>query len=218
MANTLYQQYRPKSWADLVGQDKAVAVARRVVERQGFDRGAFFIDCAGGNNSGTGKSSLAWVIANTLADPFFITEIPGAKLDKAAVAEIERSAQLCTWSADKPYRVWIVNEAHAITQGGVDLLLTFLESLPKHCVMIFTTTRQPDSDLFGTDNGPLYSRCHCIRLTNQGLAEPFAQRVKEIAAAEGLDAQPLAKYVALMRQCKNNMRRALQLVEAGEML
>ena len=102
MANTLYQQYRPKSWADLVGQDKAVAVARRVVERQGFDRGAFFIDCAGGNNSGTGKSSLAWVIANTLADPFFITEIPGAKLDKAAVAEMERSAQLCTWSADKP--------------------------------------------------------------------------------------------------------------------
>ena len=36
--------------------------------------------------------------------------------------------------------------------------------------MIFTTTRQPDSDLFGTDNGPLYSRCHCIRLTNQGAA------------------------------------------------
>ena len=48
MANTLYQQYRPKSWSDLVGQDKAVAVARRIVERQGFDRGAFFIDCAGG--------------------------------------------------------------------------------------------------------------------------------------------------------------------------
>ena len=51
MADTLYQQYRPKSWADLVGQDKAVAVARRVVERQGFDRGAFFIDCAGGNKA-----------------------------------------------------------------------------------------------------------------------------------------------------------------------
>ncbi len=86
MANTLYQQYRPKSWADLVGQDKAVAVARRIVNRQGFDRGAFFIDYAGGNNSGTGKSSLAWVIANTLADPFLIIEIPGAMLDKSAVA------------------------------------------------------------------------------------------------------------------------------------
>ncbi len=213
----LHEKYRPREWADLVGQDKAVAVARRIIERLGFDRGAFFIDCAGSNNSGTGKSSLAWVIAGTLADPFFITEIPGAKMDKAAVAEVERSAHLCSWSADKPFRVWIVNEAHAVTQGAVDLLLTFLEALPRHCVVIFTTTRQPDEELFGTDNGPLYSRCHCIRLTNQGIAEPFARRVKSIAEAEGLDGQPMVKYVALIRQCKNNMRRALQLIEAGEL-
>ncbi len=213
----LHEKYRPREWADLVGQDKAVAIARRIIERPGFDRGAFFIDCAGSNNSGTGKSSLAWVIAGTLADPFFITEIPGAKLDKAAVAEIERSAHLCSWSADKPFRVWIVNEAHAVTQGAVDLLLTFLEALPRHCVVIFTTTRQPDEELFGTDNGPLYSRCHCIRLTNQGIAEPFARRIKAIAEAEGLDGQPIEKYVALIRQCKNNMRRAIQLIEAGEL-
>ncbi len=213
----LHEKYRPREWADLVGQDKAVAVARRIVERPGFDRGAFFIDCAGSNNSGTGKSSLAWVIASTLADPFFITELPGAKMDKSAVAEIERSAHLCSWSADKPFRVWIVNEAHAVTQGAVDLLLTFLEALPRHCVVIFTTTRQPDEELFGTDNGPLYSRCHCIRLTNQGIAEPFARRIKAIAEAEGLDGQPIEKYVALIRQCKNNMRRALQLIEAGEL-
>ncbi len=213
----LHEKYRPREWSDLVGQDKAVAIARRIIERPGFDRGAFFIDCAGSNNSGTGKSSLAWVIAGTLADPFFITEIPGAKMDKAAVAEIERSAHLCSWSADKPFRVWIVNEAHAVTQGAVDLLLTFLEALPRHCVVIFTTTRQPDEELFGTDNGPLYSRCHCIRLTNQGIAEPFARRIKAIAEAEGLDGQPIEKYVALIRQCKNNMRRAIQLVEAGEL-
>ena len=131
----LHEKYRPREWADLVGQDKAVAVARRIIERTGFDRGAFFIDCAGNNNSGTGKSSLAWVIASTLADPFFITELPGAKMDKAAVAEIERSAHLYSWSADKPFRVWIVNELHAVTQGAVDLLLTFLETLPRHCVV-----------------------------------------------------------------------------------
>ena len=218
MSQSLYTKYRPESWIDLVGQDKAVSVARRIIERKGFDRGAFFIDCAGSNNSGTGKSSLAWVIANTLADPFFITEIPGAKLDKLTVSDIEKSAQLCSWSSDKPFRVWIVNEAHAITQGAVDLLLTFLEALPAHCVVILTTTRQPDEDLFGTDNGPLYSRCHCLRLTNQGLAEPFAKRVKAIAEAEKLDGQPIEKYIALMRSCKNNMRRAIQLVEAGEMM
>ncbi len=157
------------------------------------------------------------MIANALADPFFVTEIPGAKLDKAAVVEIERSAQLCSWSADKPYRVWIVNEAHATMQGAVDLLLTFLESLPKHCVVMFTTTRQPDSDLFGSDNGPLYSRCHCIRLTNQGVAEPFAKRARWIADQEGLNGKPLAAYIKLVRDCKNNLRAVLQRIEAGEM-
>ena len=214
----LHDKYRPESWADLVGQDKVVAIARRIIERPGFDRGAFFIDCAGSNNSGTGKSSLAWVIAGTLADPFFITEIPGAKLDKAAVADIERTAHLYSWSTDKPYRVWIVNEAHAVTQGAVDLLLTFLETLPKHCVVIFTTTRQPDEDLLGTDNGPLYSRCHCIRLTNQGVAEPFAERARWIADRENLNGRPLSAYVKLVRDCRNNFRAVLQRIEAGEMM
>ena len=214
----LHEKYRPREWSDLIGQDKAVAVARRIIERSGFDRGAFFIDCAGSNNSGTGKSSLAWVIAGTLADPFFITEIPGAKMDKAAVAEIELSAHLCSWSADKPFRVWIVNEAHAVTQGAVDLLLTFLETLPKHCVVIFTTTRQPDEDLFGTDNGPLYSRCHCIRLTNQAVAEPFAERARWIADRENLNGRPLSAYVKLVRDCRNNFRAVLQRIEAGEMM
>ncbi len=112
MANTLYQQYRPKSWADLVGQGRAVKTSQRIIERAGFDRGAFFIDCAGGNNSGTGKSSLAWVIANALADPFFIIEIPGAKLDKSAVAvEVGRRRQVAQWTLQIEHMASRVSQA-----------------------------------------------------------------------------------------------------------
>ena len=68
----LYEQYRPRAWADLVGQDKAVVVARRIIERSGFDRGAFWIEGAGENNSGVGKTSLALLIADQLADEMFI--------------------------------------------------------------------------------------------------------------------------------------------------
>ena len=75
---TIYEKYRPQTWTDLVGQDRAVKQARRIIERPGFDRGAFWIECAGEHNSGVGKSSLAWLIARSLADDFFITAWNGA--------------------------------------------------------------------------------------------------------------------------------------------
>jgi len=215
----LYQKYRPQAWADYVGQDKAVRVVRRIIERPGFDRGAFWIECAGANNSGTGKTTLAWLIANQLADDFFITELDGARCDKNAVKAIESASWLMTPNPDKPFRCWIVNEAHAISAGAVDAFLTFLEALPRNCCVIFTTTRSVDADLFGDrDSGPFASRCFQVKLTNQGLAQPFAERAKSIAESEGLDGRPIGEYVKLVRACSNNMRMVLQKIQAGEMI
>ncbi len=213
----LFEKYRPKSWSDLVGQDKAVAAARRIIEQPGFDRGAFWIEAAGDNNSGVGKTSLAWLIAWQLADDFFVESVSGSDLTRARLRDVERSARLTTWSLGKPFRVLLVDEAHAIPAACVDALLKFLEALPTHFVVIFTTTRKVDQGLFGDDCGPFASRCYQIRLTNQGLAEAFAKRARWIADQEGLNGKPMAAYVRLVRDCKNNLRAVLQRIEAGEM-
>ena len=85
--------------------------------------------------------------------------------------------------------------------------------------MILTTTRRVDENLLGdNDSGPFASRCHRITLTNQGLAQAFAERAKRIAEAEGLDGRRIEAYVKLVKSCNNNMRSVLQRIEAGDML
>lgn len=215
----IHHRYRPTTWTEFVGQDKAVRTVRRIIERPEFDRGSFWIEASGANNSGVGKTTLAWLIARQLADEFFVTEINGGRCDRRAIQDIERSCRLYSFSTDKPFRVWIVNESHAIPQSGVDEFLQLLDPPPKHCCVIFTTTRKVDESLFGDhDSGPFASRCHCITLTNQGLAQAFAIRAKYIAETENLDGQPISAYVKLVQSCKNNMRAVLQRIEAGDML
>ena len=97
----LYQQYRPTTWADFIGQDKAGARVRRIIERKEFDRGAFWIEAAGAHNSGIGKTTLAWIIARQLADDFFVTELDGSRCDKRAVEDMERASHLSAWNASK---------------------------------------------------------------------------------------------------------------------
>ena len=213
----LYREYEPTTWGEFVGQDKAVQRARAIIERNGFTGGAFWIEAAGANNSGVGKTTLARLIARTLADTFFIEELDGSKCDKAAVERMQRSAHLSTWGDALPYRVWIVNEAHAMTQGAVDAFLTFLEALPNHAVVIFTTTRKVSADLFGDhDSGPFASRCHQITLTNQGLNKAFAMRALGVATAAGLcNGATLSDAEKLVKACNNNLRATLQEIEGG---
>lgn len=215
MVAPLYETYRPKTWADVVGQDKALKMIDLLRQRGGLAGRVYWIT----GKSGTGKTSVARLIAAEVAPAFATVEMDAADLDLDTVREWERKA------TGRPLGGggWcvIVNEAHRLRSPIVSRLLSTFEKpeVQKNVTWIFTTTTDGEK-LFeeGFDSRPFASRAVAIDLTERGLANLFAERALEIARAEGLDGQPLTKYLRLVNDHRSNMRSVLCAIEAGVML
>lgn len=210
----LHEKYRPTKWADVIGQERALKCLLGMRDRTGLGGKAYWL----AGPSGTGKTTLARLIARELADEWGTIELDATGLSAAAIQEIERSLALRPLG-DKGGHAVIVNEAHGLNKAAMRQLLTTLERIPGNAAWIFTTTDDGAETLFeGIDANPFASRCIEVPMDRRGLAEPMAARALEIAQAEGLDGKPLKQYLELVKQKRNNMRAVLCHIESGAML
>src|SRR4051812_10539510 len=98
----LTEQYRPRTWEEVVGQDKIVARIQALA-RRGLAGRAYWI----AGQSGTGKTTIARLLAAEIADDLFTQELDAAALTVARLEEIERDMQFSGWG--KAGKCFIVN-------------------------------------------------------------------------------------------------------------
>ena len=96
---------RPATWAEVVGQERVVGRIRQLAQRDALAGRAYWLS----GQSGTGKTTIARLLAAEVADDFSTQEVDASALTIAALRELERESQISGWG-EKGGRAYLVNE------------------------------------------------------------------------------------------------------------
>ncbi|WP_297791350.1 DNA polymerase III subunit gamma/tau [uncultured Anaerococcus sp.] len=156
MAKALYREYRPKTFDQVLGQDRVVNVLKNQVKNNNFSHAYIFA-----GERGCGKTTCAKIFAKAInclnpkdGSPCLECEnckaideettIDIIEMDAASNRRIDDIRNLKDNVIYPPnklkYKVYIIDEAHMITREAFNALLKIMEEPPSHLVFILATT------------------------------------------------------------------------------
>ena len=218
---SLYRRHRPRTFADVVGQEQVVRTLSNAVTRGKVHHAYLFV-----GSRGTGKTSTAKILAACLncengptIEPCGVcascvsianaTSLDVIEMDAASNNSVDDIRDLRESVAYAPvsgrHKVYILDEAHMLSQQAWNAFLKTLEEPPPRTIFVLATTEA--QKVLAT----VVDRCHRFDF-GRPTVEQVAQVLARVSAQEQIDVEPGA--VALIaRHATGSFRDALGTLE-----
>ena len=167
---SLYRRHRPRTFADVVGQDHVVRTLRNAIEQDKVHHAYLFV-----GSRGTGKTSMAKILAASLncerggptttpcgkcdscVSIASATSLDVIEMDAASNNSVDDIRDLREKVAYAPvsgrHKVYILDEAHMLTTAAWNAFLKTLEEPPPNTIFVLATTEAGEGAADG--RGPL---------------------------------------------------------------
>jgi DNA polymerase-3 subunit gamma/tau len=217
----LYRKYRPQTFDDVVGQEPVVRTLRNAIANDQLRQAYLFA-----GPRGTGKTSMARILAksvNCMQGPTTtpdntchacVTISNGTSLD---VVEMDAASQrgiddireirerVVLQPVEGRYKVYILDEAHQLTDAAWNALLKLIEEPPPHLLFVFCTTEL--QKVIPT----VRSRCQTFSFARPRF-EDLVKVLGRVVEGEGFQA-PEAALSQIARASKGSFRDAVSLLD-----
>ncbi len=215
------RRYRPRGFADLVGQDHVGRALSNAIETQRVGHAYLFTGARG-----VGKTSTARIFAKALNNPAGATATPENTTDIALaidagedvdVIEIDGAsnrgideirslrANVGVRPSRSRYKIYIIDEVHMLTPAAFNALLKTLEEPPDHVKFIFCTTDPEKIPI------TVLSRCQRFDFAPVEVSK-IVGRLQQIVTAEQATADEAALEL-IARRAAGSMRDSQSLLE-----
>jgi DNA polymerase III subunit gamma/tau len=217
----LYRRHRPRTFADVVGQEHVVRTLRNAVQQGKVHHAYLFV-----GSRGTGKTSMAKMLAacmNCESGPTVepcgrcescvaiagATSLDVIEMDAASnnsvddIRELRESVQFAPVSGRS--KVYILDEAHMLSPQAWNAFLKTLEEPPPNTIFVLATTEA--QKVLPT----VVDRCHRFDFARPTV-EQIAVVITRVAAAESIEIAPDA-VALLARHATGSFRDALGTLE-----
>jgi len=219
----LYRKYRPQGFDEVVGQEAVVRTLQNAIEHDQVRQAYLFA-----GPRGTGKTSMARILAKALncagtpgpspapdkTCPVCLAIANGSSLD---VVEMDAASQrgiddireirerVVLQPVEGRFKIYILDEAHQLTDAAWQALLKLIEEPPPHLVFVFCTTEL--QKVLAT----VRSRCQTFVFQRPRLPD-VVTLLRRVAEGEGIQAQESALSL-IARSARGSFRDAVSTLD-----